>query len=261
MLTDTAAETDREWLSRWDRQQQGYMADREGRYSAMTDLLRALLGDGAGRTVLDLGCGPGSTTDRVLRALPSVQVVAVDLDPVLIELARRTAVDPGRVLHVEADLASRGWVEQVTAAAPDGIAAVVSTTALHWLTAGALTEVYRAAFDLLSPGGVLLNGDHMRYAADQPVLAKVTRSLQDDREATAFGADGTDDYAAWHAALRAAAPELPWDERERRFAGLPRDDRGTGLTLHAAALRDAGFTEVDTVWQHFDDRVLCAVKG
>jgi len=31
--------------------------------------------------------------------------------------------------------------------------------------------------------------------------------------------------------------------------------------LHISALADAGFTEVETIWQRFDNRVMLAVRG
>lgn len=262
----TATTDAAEWLHRWDVQQQGYIHEREGRFTAITEVLSALVGDlvgdSVGVSVLDLGCGPGSTTDRVLRALPAARVVAVDLDPVLLELARRTAVDPARVVHIEADLGEPGWPTALHAERPEnGFDAIVSTTALHWLGAGALVELYRTAHDLLRPGGVLLNGDHMRYGSTQPTLAHAAQRLREIDERRTFTEAGVPDYATWHTELRAAMPDLPWDERERRFAGRRRHGLGPSYDLHHSALRDAGFSEVDTIWQHRDNRVIIAVKA
>jgi hypothetical protein len=33
------------------------------------------------------------------------------------------------------------------------------------------------------------------------------------------------------------------------------------LAGHVDALRAAGFTEIGTVWQHGENRILCAVRG
>jgi hypothetical protein len=35
----------------------------------------------------------------------------------------------------------------------------------------------------------------------------------------------------------------------------------TRLDKHVAALRDAGFVEIGTLWQRGDSRLLCAVRG
>src|ERR1700678_2698125 len=65
----------RDWIERWDRQQEVYMPDREDRFTALIDAVEA----GSGRPdplVLDLGCGPGSLAVRLLRRLPSATVLA-----------------------------------------------------------------------------------------------------------------------------------------------------------------------------------------
>ena len=49
-------------------------------------------------------------------------------------------------------------------------------------------------------------------------------------------------------------------ERERRFAGRTRDGINPGHDFQVAALREAGFSEVDVIWQNLDNRVLMAVR-
>ena len=69
----------RDWIERWDRQQEVYMPDREDRFTALIDAVEA----GTGRPdplVLDLGCGPGSLAVRLLARLPEATIVAVDAD-------------------------------------------------------------------------------------------------------------------------------------------------------------------------------------
>ncbi|HEY6788574.1 MAG TPA: methyltransferase type 11, partial [Trebonia sp.] len=76
-LTELDATAARDWISRWDRQQEVYMADREDRFTALIDAVEVT----AGRPdplVIDLGCGPGSLAVRLLRRLPSATVIAVD---------------------------------------------------------------------------------------------------------------------------------------------------------------------------------------
>ena len=69
----------RDWIARWERQQEVYLADREDRFTALIDAVEVA----AGRPdplVIDLGCGPGSLAVRLLRRLPSATVIAVDAD-------------------------------------------------------------------------------------------------------------------------------------------------------------------------------------
>lgn len=252
-MTDVAAE----WLTRWDRQQEGYIPLREERFDIMLTAIDVLL-DTDDLTIVDLCCGPGSFTQRITRRFPKAQVVAVDLDPVLIELARRAVGDvDGRVRYVEANLADYSWVEQLDITHAD---AVVSTTALHWLTAGALTDVYRQLAGLIRPGGIFCNGDHLDYGVTAPKLGWLAETVTKQWEQDAFEKNGVADYKQWHDGLAAAIPGLPWDEKERRFAGRRREAIEPGYDLHVAALRDAGFAEVDTIWQVVNNRVIAAVR-
>ena len=69
-----------EWMQRWDGQQSGYLPDREQRFTAMLDVLEALLPEPF--VALDLACGPGSISQRLLKRFPHARCVAVDFDAV-----------------------------------------------------------------------------------------------------------------------------------------------------------------------------------
>jgi hypothetical protein len=49
-------------------------------------------------------------------------------------------------------------------------------------------------------------------------------------------------------------------ERSQRFAGKQRQDAPPIFDIHVAALREAGFREVETIWQVLSNRVLLAVR-
>lgn len=55
-------------LEKWDRQQEGYIEQREERFNVMFEILGQTFGDGF--TVIDAACGPGSLGLRLLGALP-----------------------------------------------------------------------------------------------------------------------------------------------------------------------------------------------
>ena len=252
-------------LADWDRQQSGYLLQREGRFTAALDTMAELVGDrlAAGGTVLDLACGPGSFSARVLARFPAARVVAVDMDPVLLAVGAGALADD-RLTWVDADLRDPAWPTRLPVAEVD---AVVSSTALHWLSAGQLAATYRRVAALLRPGGVLLNADNMAYDPHQQVFARLTAAAERRRAEQAFGAEGAPDWDAWWAAAL-AAPELAGAvaERERRNAverGPDDHDPGarlTGVRLQVAALLEAGFADAGTIWQDHDDRVLLGVR-
>lgn len=107
-MTETAAGTDwRAWQESWDRQQEWYMPDREERFRVMLDMVEAVAGPEP--RVLDLACGTGSITDRLLRRFPAATSTGVDLDPALLAIARGYFAGDERVSFVTADLADPGW--------------------------------------------------------------------------------------------------------------------------------------------------------
>jgi trans-aconitate methyltransferase len=246
-----------QWLERWDIQQTGYLPDREARFAAMFDVLEVLLPDTF--VALDLACGPGAISQRLLTRFPQAHCIAVDLDPVLLTMGQRVlGTMGGRLRWVEADLTTPEWLSHLGAAQVD---AVLSTTALHWLPAEQLIRVYRELGQLVRPGGVVLNGDHLKFepsmASFQQVADAVKARVQDD----AFTRRGIEDWEGWWQALRAetALADL-FAERERRFAWRQMDSHRPIFALHEAALRDAGFREVGVIWQRMDNRVLMAVR-
>lgn len=259
MDTDAQSEVDwLHWLQRWDAQQQGYVPDREVRFAAMFDALDALLP--ASFVALDLACGPGSISQRLLRRFPAAHAIAVDLDPVLLAIGRGAlgSVD-GRLRWVEADLESPDWLSALDETQID---AVLSTTALHWLQPEPLNRLYHDLGRLLRVDGVFLNADHMAFGPELPTLARLSRRVLDEEWTdAAFAARGIETAEQWWGALAsepAFAPLLA--QRTRRFAGKQRQESPPGFDAHVAALRDAGFREVGTIWQALSNRVLLAVR-
>lgn len=253
-------------LGRWDRQQAAYIADREGRFGAMLDVVD-LQSQGAPGVVLDLACGPGSLTFRVLDRFPQARVVGIDYDPALLALAREEGEAKeryaGRATFLDDDLTDPGWTERVqehlgsrhdTAV----VSAAVSTTALHWLSPEQLVATYRAVRSLLPDGAVFLDGDHFRFDGRLP-RAGAWAEEHDRRTQDAAFAAGADPWDSWWGDLRAREGYVDLAaERERRFANRPAPET-TGVGFRLAALAQAGFSEHGTVWQLFDDYVVYGV--
>lgn len=248
------------WINRWDRQQETFLADREERFTALIDALEA----GVGRPdplVLDLGSGPGSLAVRLLGRLPQATVVAVDADPVLLELGRACYADLPGLRFVELDLADAGWTGRLDLDRP--VDAVVSTTALHWLAPDRLRALYAEVSTVLRPGGLLLNGDHFERADAEPAIAAMERALARraaERRAGGFPGRRNGEWERWWRSV--AADPVLGELHARRPATAAHHDSPSGeLAVHVEALRAAGFTEIGTLWQHGDDRLLCAVAA
>jgi len=245
----------RRWLDRWDRQQEFYLTDREERFAVIADVVEATCGPQP--LIVDLGVGPGSLAVRLLDRLPGAQVVGIDADPLLLGLARTAYGDRAGLRLVDHDLRLPGWIDALRLdRAPD---AFVSTTALHWLTRAQLAAVYATSGATVRPGGILVNGDQLHEGADRPRIDDLTRTVA-RRRAQRVGTSSDEDWQAWWLAV-ADAPELADLAAMRGAKGVDHhvDDLPT-VDDHLQALRDAGFAEAGTVWQHGDDRVVVAIR-
>ena len=245
-----------DWLRRWDGQQEGYMPYREDRFSVMTEVVAALSPPDV--RVVDLACGPGSLGVRILRRLPRARVVAVDFDPVLLELGRHALAGYRRRLTwVEADLRDPEWVREIP---PGPIDAILTTTALHWLSAPNLTRLYAQIRQLVGPKGLFMNGDHMAFDPALPRFRTIAKTLNSRRTSAGFANRRRERWEDWWTALEKEPSLAPlFEERRRRYpAGHGRETEYLAR-FHSEALRAAGFREVSSVWQTLDNRVLLAL--
>ena len=129
--------------------------------------------------------------------------------------------------------------------APD---VIVSTSAIHHLEPAEKQSLYAGCFAALAPGGMFINGDEFRPAADREYLklnewwwAQMNAALSDGRIPETFRAT----LAQWH------------DRNITRFSEPKKsgDDCLETLKTQAGFLKDVGFAEVESVW----DQKLWAV--
>ncbi len=255
---DTLAPNEwQDWLRRWDAMQMCYIPDRETRFAVMFDALEAALP--ASFVALDLACGPGSLSQRLLARFPHARCVAVDLDPVLLAIGHgAVGTCDGRLCWLEGDLRGDEWADQLGEA---GFDAAMSTTALHWLGDQHLARVYAHVGRLVKPGGVVLNGDRMRYGQRLPTIQRICDAMATRAETDAGAQDVMESWRAWWTAF-SAEPRIHelMVERAQRFPEDPDDDKAPTVEVHMAALRAAGFREADAIWQNWHNRVLMAIR-
>jgi|SRR5271167_3809590 len=128
----------------WSAKQ--YVAFEDERTRPVRDLLAALPGIPA-RLAIDLGCGPGNSTEVLAARFPDAQVGGIDSSPDMIEAARR------RLPHV------RFWVMDIDAwrggAGPDAgpFDVILANAVLQWLPHHA--QLLPALIGKLAPGGAL----------------------------------------------------------------------------------------------------------
>ncbi|GAC1641513.1 MAG: class I SAM-dependent methyltransferase [Candidatus Dormibacteraceae bacterium] len=244
------------WFKRWEAQQGLYLPEREARFGVMIDILDAMVGDSP--TVIDLGSGPGSLAQRVADRLPKARVVAVDADPLLLELGRQAVGDRGgRIRWVDADLRDTELARHLGL---NGTAdAAVSTTALHWLSPEELIRLFGGLTQVLRPGGIFINGDHLTFDHDQSRIQSAVNRVR-QKAANQPREPGVETWTEWWASIE-ADPTLAKlvAERNSRWGGHADYHSPAEATFMSAALLRAGFSEVGNVWQWLDNRVLVAI--
>lgn len=261
-MKNTFTETDwQSWQDSWDTMQEWYMPDREERFRVMLDMVEAL----AGRepVVLDLACGTGSITGRLLRRFPGARSTALDLDPALLAIAEGHFAGDERVEFVTADLTDPRWTDALPHRSYD---AVLKATALHWLEAGPLRTLYGTIAGVLRDGGVFLNADHMTDES-APRLNAAAKALHDARQERERAA-GALDWAGWWDVV-ANDPVLAgparrrfeiFDDPRERTASAHERDRPTSARWHAGTLREQGFSEARQVWCSPSDALMAALR-
>ncbi|WP_405882415.1 class I SAM-dependent methyltransferase [Streptomyces sp. NBC_01136] len=241
------------WQESWDRQQEWYMPDREERFRVMLDMVGALVGPEP--RVLDLACGTGTVTARLLARFPKATSTGVDLDPALLTIAEGTFAGDDRVSFVTADLKDPRWATRLPY---DSYDAVLTATALHWLHSEPLAALYGQVAELVRDGGVFMNADHM-IDESTPRINAADRAQRHARMDQAR-ASGVLDWAGWWE-LAAQDPALA-APTARRFEiyGEHAEGDTPSADWHARVLREKGFAEARPVWRSPSDALVLAVK-
>lgn len=159
----------------------GWRASTLGRITDRLEdvLLRDLLGDVAGRAVLDLGCGDGKLAVRL--AALGARVVGLDADPAMLRAAASRAAAAGVAVDFTAGRAQ-------TLPFPDRrFDDVVAVTVLCFVpdAEAAFREIAR----VLRPGGAVVIGELGRWSlwALEPLGAATTHSRLAGQPAVACG--------------------------------------------------------------------------
>jgi SAM-dependent methyltransferase len=248
-----------EMQRRWDAQQETYLPDREQRFAVMLDAVEAAVGDAP--RVLDLAGGTGSISRRVLDRFPAARTVVVDIDAALLTIARATFAGDDRARVVSADLATPEWLAALGEPA-GSFDAVLTATALHWLSADRVAGTYAEAGSLLRQSGLLINADHMADPA-LPTLAPMLEAYASERARQRQSIDGAEDWNQWWVTLR-GVPELADAVAERDLRFADRDAHHTELdepvTWHVDALRAAGFVEAGLLWRSSQDAAVIGLR-
>ncbi len=186
--------------------------------------------------MLDLGAGDGVLTATLLDAYPGAQATIVDFSPPMLAAASARFADarpPVRLLN--RDLAAATWANDLGQSEPFDV--IVSGYAIHHLPDGRKQSLYAEVFELLAPGGVFINIDHV--ASSSTRLAQMFDQAMVDA-LTQFRRRGTPD-------LSREAVEGAYLNRPDRL-----DNILASVDVQCDWLQEIGFQEVDCFCKWFE---------
>ena len=168
------------------------------------------------RRILDLGTGDGRLLALLQSDRPEMLGLGLDLSELMLEAARKRFADDERIELVKHDLAE-------PLPASGRFDAVVSSMAIHHLEHERKRSLYGEVFELLEPGGVFANFEHV--ASPTPRM---------------------------HLAFFAAIGE-PLEHEDP-------SDRLLDVESQLGWLRALGFQDVDCYWKWLEMALLIGVK-
>lgn len=247
------------WFQRWEQYMRSAVPYREERTTAVLDILALTMDESF--LLLDLGCGPGSLSHRVLDRFPGAHCIAVDFDPLFLAMGQEVMGKYGeRITWVDTNLLAGDWIAQLGATQVDVAA---STSAFHNLQADQIVSLYQQLAEVVRPGGLFLNCDLLPFPAHLGGFRRLAENATQRNREFQMAQMDIKVQEGWYTALRQAEPELEglFEERDRRHAHWQTPGRiDTSLELHQAALKQAGFQEVGVIWQQLNHYVIVAVR-
>ena len=185
------------------------------------------------RQVLDVGCGAGNYTLKLLSYLPNLDVTLIDLSgPMLARAgARVTPATAGRVTTLQGDI-------RELALADDSFDIILAAAVLHHLRADSeWRDVFAKFYRVLRPGGSLWVFDFVESSIP------AVQSLMQRK------------YGEYLTEFKDEA------YRDHVFAYVEKEDTPRPLNFQLDLLRQVGFSQVDILHKHICFAAYGAVKA
>ena len=194
------------------------------------------LGERPVHNFLDLGCGDGILAAAILEKYPRAKGTLVDFSTSMLQAALSNLQDYSRSLHVSsADYTDPAWFDIISAHAPFDV--VVSGFSIHHQPDSIKRQIYTDIFDLLMPGGIFVNIEHVSSATPR------IEAIYDDYFIDTLWASQLTDGDGQTRNQVAAA----YHDREDKQANIL-----APVESQCAWLREIGFDDVDCYFRVFE---------
>jgi len=185
--------------------------------------------------ILDLGCGDGILGRFLLNSFPSASGVFIDFSDTMLDAAHENLDSASESIVMKSDFALPKWLDSVSSHKPFDI--VISGFAIHHQPDKRKRELYLEIYNLLSPGGIFLNLEHVRSSTQDVELLFEK-----------FYADHLYDFQL------KSDPEATREAAAQIYKNRPDkdEDKLTSVEVQCGWLRGIGFNDVDCFFRVFE---------
>lgn len=185
--------------------------------------------------ILELGCGTGELSLKILNRCPDAQLVAVDYSPRMLQFAKGKIEAAGyaqRWTGIEADFGD--WANN-----PDkfgigtGFDACVSSLAIHHLTDEMKLKLFQQIRASLTPNGWFWNADPV--LPESPAIAEIYQAAREE----------------WVAQQETPLTEIRARMGTSNTQGYSSQDQLATLAAQLQMLTDTGFHLVSVPWKYY----------
>lgn len=200
-------------------------------YLQMTDALVEAIPFDAEKSiqVLDLGCGTGNISKKVLERFNNAEICCIDIAENMIEMTKAKLAQYKNITFRNEDFAKAEFSQKFDT--------VVSSLAVHHLQDNEKEAFYKKIYGLINDGGCFYNAD---------IVLAETEYLQNLN------------LSRW---ARHMKKNIPEKEVEEKWIPAHKDgDMPAKLSDQIMWLKKAGFKNIDIVWKYYNFTVFGGIK-
>ncbi|MEG4344061.1 methyltransferase domain-containing protein [Microcoleus sp. A003_D6] len=149
------------------------------KYDEMLDVLTGCIAS-ANHRILELGCGTGELTLKVLQRYPSAEIVAVDYSPRMLDFARAKIESAGYAARWSGrELDFGEWANNPNfSGLGDKFTACISSLAIHHLEDEMKLKLFKRIRESLTAGGCFWNADPV--VAESAAMKDIYQAARED---------------------------------------------------------------------------------
>jgi tRNA (cmo5U34)-methyltransferase len=194
------------------------------------------------KNFIDLGCGDGILSHTILTQFPEAHGLLLDYSSSMIEAAKkRMSIFKNQTIS-QCDLSNNTWKSKVN----EKPEVIVSGFAIHHLKNGRKYELFEEIYDVLKPGGIFINMEHVK--SESTFGNALFDEIMVDTLYEKLKGEGTEKSKA----------ELM---KEHLIRPDQYDNILVSVTTQCDWLKEIGFTNVDCFFKCFELSIYAGIKS